>query len=227
MNNKECQSRFVSAKLVLGLFDAGLFAWDRGIPLTRFITLTVGEEYLKRPDTRPQDILSRYLKLSGEWLAFDGAERAHVAIIENPSSGPMNIHILQHVPPSMLAAIGDFEKGWASAAGMKRKKNWVDFQTVSGIASLQDDGLDYAINLRNLLEYLCKGARKEICDLFNQDHEPQGTVLGKRGGWSESIGKAARDRASYRPGQSRRVRWVVPFRPQLRQMIRDGFKDEA
>jgi hypothetical protein len=189
-----------------GFIDALTFAYERETPPTRHIVFN-----LKRLDNPPQKINTAFLKQAGEFLAYRGVERVHLWTLERPLFGPLNLHILLHCPPSLANEFSSMEKGWAKRAGLPLKKGALHRKQ---IPEPIDSGA-FLSSLESLGGYLLKGGDPQACNALGIHAVGQGTIYGKRCGWSQSIGKVAQERAGFRFKPSMRGALLFGCRYQL------------
>jgi hypothetical protein len=193
MNSKDRVSVCISAKQVSGVIDASIFAWTSGQPLTRFLTVN-----LKRAEIRPQQFISAYTKLAGDWIATKNARRAYVGVIEKPSPGPLNVHFLFHVPEPLMEGFIHKQAGWARQTGIRVIKGTIHSRALGTKAGRAESFGEYLMNAERTISYMLKGADPSVCQLLRIDHVHQGVVSGKRITIAESIGAKARMAASHR-----------------------------
>jgi hypothetical protein len=205
MNSAEATSAYIKVSQVRSAFEAAALAYHARMPLNRFISVDLEPRFVSRA-VRPQEFITEFTKAAGEWLNFDGAERAYLYCVENPKGSALNLHILMHVPQDMKTAFRKMEWRWAKLAGLYKTKNAMKNRWVKRLS----DEVSFAIETRVLVNYMMKGARPEICDIIGRDHEDQGIVSGKRVGWSQNIGDAARRKAKFQINESKFGRGICP-----------------
>jgi hypothetical protein len=204
MNSKDRPSISISAKQTAGVIDASIFAWSSGQPLTRFVTVN-----LKRVEIRPQQFISAYTKLAGDWIATKDAPRTYIAVIEKPSPGPLNVHFLFHVPEPLMEGFTRKQTGWARQIGIRIIKGTIQSKALGTKAGRAESLGERTIS------YMLKGADPSACRLLRIDHVHQGVVLGKRIAVAQSIGAKARDEGGYRMAPSERMAMMFPRRYRL------------
>lgn len=211
MNSASRPNQYITKKQTASVIDAVDFAYRRNMPLTRFISVDLSS-YANPPRT----FINRFLKPSGEYLAFDGAARAYAWFLENPPGGRLNAHILIHVPRDMTKAFSRNEQTWARMAGLELEPNTMVREKIGGCHSISSG--EFLRSYETVVGYCLKGSEQEARDalcLGWEEKKNQGTILGKRVGWSESIGKAARARAGYSHLSSERGALLFPLRYRL------------
>jgi hypothetical protein len=195
----------LSLQQARGLVAAVAHAERIGLPMNRLVTLHWGAMGLSDADAGRA--LARVLKLWREALAAMGQPFACVWVRENDDgdgSKGSHVHILAHVPRVAgggflsrlrawvrIAAGGRYHRKSGRVVGPVYVKGAVFTRRIGGKLAVAP-GV-HAVNLAEALGYLLKGADKQAVEfLALSRREPGGRVTGKRCGWSENIGAAAR-----------------------------------
>ncbi len=212
MNKTSNQNFFISMSNTANIIDAACFAELCGLSFTRFLSLD-----MSGISGRPQPVISHFLKCVSCWLRTKGVRSAYVWVLEYPARGRLNCHMLLHVPEALKSAFARKERRWLGQAGMPWRRDML-VSTKIGIRSGANnraltDG-ERLVNLEYVLSYILKGAERETCDRLEIKWGPQGTILGKRCGTSQSIGARARTAAGYQPRPSERG--VILFKKRYR-----------
>ncbi len=137
----------------------------------------------------------RLLKLTREYAQRHGGNFAAVWSRENGDNKGGHVHILMHLPAD-LPLTGRTAK-WVRLAGGACVAGVSFVRSVGGRLLAADNGGEhYAVNVAIVREYLLKGAAGEVRAALGLERFPgeQGEVIGKRCGWTQNIGQAARAR---------------------------------
>jgi hypothetical protein len=175
------------------IIDAALYAAAVRLPLNRFITI----HWERGKVDQPLSATGRFLKLATGWLRSKGVATGNIWVRESGVSKGDHVHILMHVPQALAAAFGQRQQGWLKTCGVHRAKGVVLTRPVG--RSYDDPPTTYAANLDNVLGYFFKGADDEahhrLC--LNADRRrPGGRIVGKRSGFSQNLGPAARSQTT-------------------------------
>lgn len=85
---------------------------------------------------RAQDIVGRYLRLAGQWLADRGAPATYIWLLEHSTKDHekgLHVHLLFHVPRDLGDKFRELAKdGWARQAGINPKRGVVDIRPIGG-----------------------------------------------------------------------------------------------
>lgn len=211
MNSIQSESNVIQTSQMRELIDGADFAWRFDMPLTRSITFN-----LKHEGVRPQEFISAFTKIAGDWLAIRSVPRAYEWVLECPRSP--NFHLLFHVPECFRDAFARKERPWLKQIGVKWRKGILQSQKVGIMPGKKNRKLseaEYLVNLERALEYMMKGGNKKACDRLGIDHKFQGVIRGKRIATAECIGAAARTRAGYVPPKSTRESLLFRWRSRL------------
>jgi hypothetical protein len=189
MNNKHRKSMTISDGHALNMIEAAEFAYCKGWPLNHFVTVHLSTAGIATADAHA--FITRLVKSAGDWLRTKAIPLACLWVLENPPGHGLNVHILFHVPLRLRRCFVLFERRWIRAAGAARKRRAVMSKPV-GRRYRARDLAHYVRALAGLMKYLLKGADSGTCEELEIRHEPQGIIVGKRSGVSESIGWKAR-----------------------------------
>jgi hypothetical protein len=189
-------SDFIKGAQARNLVEAADFAYCHlGKPLNKFISVNW---YLAGIDRSVQRALGILLKRVCDWFRHRHVPALYLYVIENPSSGGANVHILIHVPWEHCAAFNHQRYAWLKEAGAQRatREKVIKIDTDGERREYQVVG-HYLRNLEDILKYLLKGTDGPTRTLLELEDNPhQGRIAGKRCGTSEAIGPSARARAS-------------------------------
>jgi hypothetical protein len=189
MNNKHRISTTISDRHALNLIEAAEFADRKGWPLNHFLTINLTIAGIAMADAHA--FITGLLKRAGDWLRTEDVPLVHLWVLENPPGHGLNVHILLHVPSRLRRSFFLLQRRWIRAAGASRKRRAVMSKPV-GHRYRARDKVHHARALGGLMKYFIKGAEPDTCEELDTRHEPQGVIVGKRSGVSESIGRKAR-----------------------------------
>ena len=162
------------------------------------------------PDKAEQGAVTAFRRIRHkfrDWLANCAAKLGfrvpptYVYVFENPD-GSMHVNWAVHVPAPLKCEFAKKLSAWVRKT-LGREPSPFDIK-VKPI----DDA--YA---KKLAKYIFKGTDPHYVTHFHlqDDHAPQGKVVGKRAGISPSVGIKARSKAGFHPG--RRPYVPLPIRP--------------
>jgi hypothetical protein len=117
----------------------------------------------------------------------------YVFVFENPPPGSrpgkyggLNVHVMLHVPLLLWPHFRSLARGWISVAGGTYKSKVIEFDRLRWADASDAEGyLRYGV-LGTLL-YILKGLDPAVESVLGVEHEPQGVILGKRCGHSQSL----------------------------------------
>lgn len=194
---KRVRQRKTSRALTTGqvrlIKNAALHAVRIGVPFNRFIT--INWELAGVSDV--QAALSAFLKALRDWLQSHGYATAYVWVQERGPACGVHSHILIYVPPSLIARLGQRQRGWLKKTGVVSQKGVVHSRPIAGTsrAALSTDPATYALyrrNLNALVEYIAKGADAKARHSHGIKRRAQySVILGKRAGTSRNVGAGA------------------------------------
>jgi hypothetical protein len=170
-----------------------------GLPLNRHVTLHLEKLGVAAGDGAAA--IGVFLKLHRQFLASRGFPFACVWVREDDagdgSKGP-HVHVLMHVPPDAAPAVTRRQKRWLRiASGKPYRAGGLHTSRIGGtVRAAEAAPAIYRVNLAAVVAYLLKGIEPgAAAALALPRHGEGGRVIGKRCGWSENIGAAARRRA--------------------------------
>jgi hypothetical protein len=204
-NRRDRVTDAITLQQARGLAAAVAHAECIGLPLNRLVTLHWGAMGLS--DAEAGRAVGRVLKLWREALVERGLPFACVWVRENDdgdASKGSHVHILAHVPGAAgrgflrrlrawvrLAAGGRYNRRCGRIEGPAYVSSAVDTGRIGGRVAVSP-GV-HAVNLAGALGYLLKGADDATAAALGLSRlEPGGRVIGKRCGWTENVGTAAR-----------------------------------
>lgn len=144
--------------------------------------ITIHWEKAGLDDAQAMNATTAFLKYWREWL---GGQTAYVWVRENGAGKGSHVHILAHLP-SGRRLHGRRVMDWIVKITCKPYRAGI-IETRKVKSAHQPDSALYAINLQRVLGYALKGAPSEVCRAFGRDHQPGGTIIGKRCGISRNL----------------------------------------
>ena len=197
MNRIDRISLDITSRHARNLIEAADYAASDEWPLNRFLTVRLDNAHVR---SRPQNFLTHFLDLYGEWLFNRGIPRCWIWVFENSSAGGLHAHILLHAPPEHVQKLRAKEHDWFVTAGGQPKRGALVVKPIGGSYSASSNEPDrYRAALQGLVKYILKGVDEAAAREFGIEREPQGTIRGKRCGTSEALGKNARAGREWRP----------------------------
>lgn len=164
-----------------------------GVSLNRFITInwTTARVADGRRATRT------FVKRIGDWLRSRGTGLAYICVREGV--GGDHVHILLHVPQSLIQAFWREQRRWLRALGAGKSKGSVKTEPVGrSYSDYLTSPAAYLTNLRAVIRYLMKAG---ACT---------GRLHGLRASVSESLNRHAR--GGFASGRRRRLARARPVR---------------
>lgn len=213
-NSRHRWTEYLDAQKGFDLVDAATHASRIGRPLNQFVTIHFERANLSDL-WRPQDAISAWLKLAGQWLGLRDVPCTFLWVMEHAPGTGLHVHILLHCPPNLRK---DFkakgEGAWLRKAGMAPAagdRHAIHFERVGprgydpATAIAKQRGT-YHRQLKGLLRYhlegldpdqhisLVDGEAKPITELLGVEPSRSIAIYGRRASRSQNIGKTARDR---------------------------------
>lgn len=190
------------------------------MPPTRALSIN-----LKGLPIRPQYFITSFCKLIRDWLAGQDAPRAYIWVLEHPSPGPLNVHIVFHVPARLMGKFAQSERRWMNKAGWPWRPQRLSSERIcdrKNKARGPQSAGELLANIESQLGYMMKGGHPAACEALKIEEVRQGIVRGKRCGVSQSISKAARDAKGYRPPEKCHQSILFRWRYRLSALPVDG-----
>jgi len=191
-------SRHINRKPASNIYHAVRLAEAIGTPLTHLFTVNFSKTNCLANFTSAawQRLLARHftpwIRRPPKEVTVTASEPAYVWVLEN--SGDLGLHWLVHVPHQRLADLETKLPGWLSTVGATPiEPAAIDVRT--------------ATSPRGAAYYLLKGTNPVYAAGLGVQPIPQGEVVGKRSGFSRSLGPS-RKLALRAAGQYSRRRYV-------------------
>jgi hypothetical protein len=160
------------------LRSAAATAWQIGLPLNRHVTIHWQRQGV--PDAKGAAATGAFLRMVRDWLRKQGAATAWVWVRENGPAKGAHVHIALHIPPGVPWRFGSARRWIERISGRRYVPRAILTTRVAGHVNAPLVSPDhYAVNLAGLLTYMTK------------DASGGGTVVGKRCGHSQNLGRAA------------------------------------
>ena len=132
-----------------------------------------------------------------------GGELTALWVREHASAYGEHVHILLHLPPGL--SLRNRTRRWIETAGGTYQPGVSMTKSIGGRLDKQtekngsDTGEHHRDNAANVVRYLLKSASAEKGDQLGLSrHGCIGRITGKRCGWTQNIGEAARDQGAAR-----------------------------
>lgn len=170
------------------LLAAAEFAERIGLPLNRHIIIHWEEAGIE--DSDAARATTAFLKSLHDGIRKTGGDSATIWVRENGDCKGSHVHILAHIPAGQLRMVKRLQCRWVSRATGKHYRR----EALYGrpVVGAKQAGPLYRANLETVIRYIAKGANADAASLIApRKAEPGGTVIGKRCGTSQNIGRAA------------------------------------
>jgi hypothetical protein len=165
------------------LSQAALFAEAVGLPFNRLTTV----HWDKARVADPLASTRKLLKALGKALRRHGFAFAYLWVRENGSDKGEHVHILWH-GPDCLPDLNRWLARALKSCGAVRRKGVRDTRAVGRrVSDAITRGADYLQNVEAGLDYLCKGARRELLFSLHRRSEFSGEIVGQRCGVSRNV----------------------------------------
>ncbi len=193
-NRADRPSLHLSRAKVLDMIEAANFAERIGLAFNRH--WTVHYEMAGIAGHEGAAFIGRLLALVRKHVSRAGGKLAALWARENGDGKGGHVHILLHLPSGMT--LRNRTRRWIKAAGGQPVRRVSRVRTIGGtLTKAKVGGAGYRANADAALAYLLKAASDETGHAFGLPRFGEGgPVIGKRAGWTENIGQAARARAN-------------------------------
>lgn len=193
-NRADRTSDRLSDAQVAGLLDAARFALDTGRTFQRHWTVHYGKAGIGgREGAR---FVSRLLGMAAKQARREGGALTALWVRERASDKGEHVHILLHLPAAMR--LHGRTRRWIVAAGGKWLAGGSRVRIIGGRLSKIEGNREahHRANATNVARYLLKAASEETGERLELTRAGRGgRIVGKRCGWTQNIGRAARDRS--------------------------------
>ena len=206
-NRADRVSLCLTVKQAESIAAAAGHALRLGLPLNRHVTL-----HLEKSGVAPGGevaAIGTFLKLHRQFLASRGLPFVCVWVREDDDGDGMkgaHVHILMHVPSAAAPAVTGRQRRWLrKVTALPYRVGSLHTSRIGGTVRAADTlPPSYWVGFAKVLDYVLKGIeagastqlRSSSNALFRMlplyRHGQGGRVIGKRCGWSENVGVAAR-----------------------------------
>ena len=199
-NRRDRASDTLSRAAASGVIAAVGHAGRIGLPLNRHVT--IHWEELGITDDRAAAATGSFIDRARRQQKKLGHGFACVWVRENDSgdgSKGSHVHIVMHVAPAGAAALASQQRRWlGEITGERYRAGAVHTARIGGKLVTATASPDvHHVNLVVLVGYVLKATEAGAARDLGLTHAPEfGRIIGKRAGWSENIGAAARRRDS-------------------------------
>ena len=193
-NTRDRISHALSAKQCEAIIAAVNHSYFTGVPLNRHWTVHWG--LMGISDTDAGCLTGRILKLASDWARVRGLRFAWVYVREHaPHEGKgSHVHILINGSSHLSYYFSSRSRAWVRlATGRPYVAGTSRSRPVHGFREHDPDAALYRQNLKAVTGYLLKAATPETATALGLSQcGESGPVMGKRCGWSQNLGQAAR-----------------------------------
>lgn len=193
-NRRDRTSLNLTRQQVDGLIAAADYAERTGLAFNRH--WTVHYERAGVAEINAPQFIGRLLKLAKGYATRKQGKFAAVWVRENGEGKGGHVHILMHLPAGKTLR-GRTAK-WVRLAGGTYRAKVSRVVSIGGALKCAEKRSEhYRHNLATVLAYVLKGAECETGEALSLPRSGEGgLIIGKRCGWSQGIGEAARVTAS-------------------------------
>lgn len=140
--------------------------------------------------------ISHLLRLVAAQARRDGGTLAAIWARESGDGKGGHVHILMHLPAGL--SLRNRTRRWIVAAGGTYQRRVSRVVSIGGrLSHAAERGPHYQHNAARVRAYLLKGASNATGLALGLDrYGERGPIIGKRAGWTQNIGAAARHRAA-------------------------------
>jgi hypothetical protein len=193
-NRANRSSRFLSRRQVDALIEAADFALASGRLFQRH--WTVHYEAAGIAEREATRFIGKLLNLVSKQAKRAGGELTALWVRENGHRKGGHVHILLALPTGL--SLRNRTRKWIQLAGGKPGRKVSKVCTIGGKLANVAPGAKYQANGEAVLSYLMKGADTETGRARRlQRYGEGGLIMGKRCGWTQNIGLAARKGAGW------------------------------
>jgi hypothetical protein len=165
-----------------------------GLPFNRHVTIHWAAAGVA--DGEAASAGGRFLALVRDWLRKRQAATSWAWVRENGDGKGSHVHILIHVPLSVSWDAWRLRRWLVRVSGSPYRSGVIRTQRIGGRANAASAAPEvYEANLAAVVAYLVKGTSRDAAEALGLERqEAGGPIIGKRAGWSENVGRAARAR---------------------------------
>lgn len=157
-----------------------------GLPFNRHWTVHYERAGIAEHDA--VRFVGRLRKYASDYARRHNGKFAVMWVRESGDGKGGHVHMLMHLPADLR--LNGRTRRWINLAGGRCMAKVSRVTAIAGrIGAAERGGAHYASNLATVRSYLLKGADRATCEALGLDYRgSQGTVVGKRCGWSQNIG---------------------------------------
>lgn len=189
-NRKDRVSKALSQQQAEGILKAMAFAELAGMPLNRH--WTVDYELAGITDRDGAAFVGKLLEFCKRYARTREGNFAAVWVREVGERNGAHVHIAMHLPADWK--LGQLPRKWIKATGGAYLRGNSRIRSIGGsLKCAESNPCKYRANLEALGNYLVKGSGPAVADELGLERlKPGGTIIGKRCGWTQNLGVAAR-----------------------------------
>lgn len=189
-NRADRASSFLALAQCEALIAAADHAERIGLPFNRHWTVHYQTAGIAEADAAR--FIGRLNKLVGEYSRRHGGRFAAIWVREGGEGKGGHVHILMHLPARL--SLKGRTRRWVKRAGGTCRSGASYVRAVAGRLLAAESGSEhYAVNVAAVRAYLLKGAGEEAGRALGLARMGEGgPIIGKRCGWTQNIGRAAR-----------------------------------
>jgi hypothetical protein len=202
MNLGKKPSTHLHANDEIKLVDVAVYSFCDGIHLNCWFSLHCDTAGVDRSNLH--SFFVSFMHQVSTWVHRNtGQPIRYLFVFENPTPGSapgkhggLNMHVLLHVPFSLWPRFSSLAKGslvrsWLKQAGGTYKRKVIRFDRLR-YADTSDADSYLRHGLLGTLLYVLKGLDPTAPNVLGVEREPQGVILGKRCGHSQSLSPSKR-----------------------------------
>ncbi len=178
-----------------GLIAAASYSLDCDKPLTRHLTVRLEQQGISDADA--VNAIGKLLTLLRNHVKKKlGGEIAYLWAREYGANIDGHVHILLYIPNGYFWQGYRMRRWIEIVSGQPYKSGTIKTTRIGGTAKAHESNRNlYLANLMTVIGYVLKGSAKNAAAILELERvKSQGRIIGKRAGWSQNIGQAARDK---------------------------------
>lgn len=189
-NRKDRVSTELSQQQAEGILKAMAVAELKGMPLNRHWTVDYALSGI--PDGEGAAFVGKLLGFCNRYARAREGKFAAVWVREVGERNGAHVHIAMHLPADWK--LGHLTRKWIKAAGGRYLAGNSRIRSIGGSLRCPDTNpCKYRANQEALGNYLVKGSGPCVADELGLERlKPSGAIIGKRCGWTQNLGAAAR-----------------------------------
>ena len=189
----------IGRKPAANIHHATRLAERIGCPLNQFVTINYS-----KTQCPPDDATAAFRDLLSDWFARwlrrhpknkKGVSPAYVYAFE-AAGGQIAVHWLVHVPKGLIREFWRLVPEWVAATA----------GPITSPAAIKHRRIYRVVGAKR---YILKGMDPHFARIWKIRPSPQGNIVGRRSGFSRSLGPAARRAVDYRPQRYQAGQWAA------------------